>query len=284
MDAVKPTTHEALLLQLAALAGDEPASSFLELRTLRPDGGPGPRQFISVRELRQAVDAVLAMPEIHVYIGGAPRMRESGTAADVERCWCLWCDSDTDEAVEALRRFRPTPAIVVATSPGRVQAYWPLKRPVSPTWARRANRRIATALGSDLAATDPARILRAVGSYNHKHSPPTPVVALRVELDVFDAGKVAGKLPDAPGEAPARPSPVVPGAQGRGSVAGLVRTVRDAQPGNRNARLYWAACAARDEGHDDAREELRETALATGLTEREVERTLDSAFARSAAA
>jgi hypothetical protein len=234
-----------------------------------------------VRELGRAVDAVLATPELHVYVGGAPRVREGGTAADVGRCWSLWCDCDTATAVHALRRFRPLPAIVVATSPGRMQAFWPLRRPIAPAWARRANRRIARALGSDMAATDPARILRAIGSFNQKHDPPTAVAPLRLELDVFDAGQVTGKLPDAPGETPRRVTdPITSGS----SVAGLVRTVRDAQPGNRNNALYWAAASAREEGHDDAREELRQAALDVGLPEREVEATLCSAFDRSAAA
>jgi hypothetical protein len=47
---------DALMLQAAALAGDEPRSSYLEVRCLCADGRPGPRQFLPVRERRQMVE------------------------------------------------------------------------------------------------------------------------------------------------------------------------------------------------------------------------------------
>src|SRR6202035_5055135 len=158
----------ALYLQLAAIAGDEPPSSYLEIRCLRPDGAPGPREFVGVRDLKRAVAHVLGLQDVNVYVGGAPRVRESGRVADVERVWCLWADCDSAEAVEALRRFKPWPSIAVRTSPSRMQALWAIGRPVTPAAARRANRRIAHALGADMAATDAARILRAIGTFNIK--------------------------------------------------------------------------------------------------------------------
>jgi len=278
-----PTPPEALLLQLAALAGDEPASSFLEVRCLRPDGAPGPREFVPVRELNRAVELVLGLHDVNVYVGAAPRVRESGTAHDVERCWAVWADCDTPEAVEALRRFKPRPSIVARTSPGRMQGLWPLRRPVAPTWARRANRRIAHALGADMASTDAARIVRAIGTFNHKHDPPAAVTCARCELDVFELPAIVGSLPDPPGEAPRRP--VVGTARGdgaEGSLDGLVRTVREAPVGERNALLFWAACTALEEGHH-AHEELHQAALDAGLPEFEIERTLSSAARRAAA-
>ena len=275
--------RDALLLQLAAIAGNEPESSFIEIRCLRPDGAPGPREFVPVRDVRRAVEIVLALQDVNTYASACPRVREGGTAADVERGWCLWTDCDTPEAVEALRRFRPLPSIVVRTSPGRLQALWPLRSPVAPAWARRANRRIAHALGADMASTDVARIVRAIGTFNHKHDPPAPVTCARVELDVYALGEIVGSLPDAPGEAPRRPKFVSEVSEGSpGSLAGLVRTVREAPVGERNAILFWAACTAQEEGHD-AREELRQAAFDAGLPEVEIERTLGSAERRAAA-
>jgi len=69
-------------------------------------------------------------------------------------------------------------------------------------------------------------------------------------------------------------------------LGGLVRTVNDATVGQRNAVLFWAGCrlAEREAGAADAaggRELLREAALAAGLGEAEVERTLDSALTAS---
>lgn len=273
--------REALLLQLAAFAGNEPGASKHEIRTLRPDGRPGRREFVGVRDRHGAAEAILALDDVNVYIGAAPRVRESGTAADVERVWCAWADCDSEASVEALRHFRPLPSIVVRTSPGRVQALWPLRSAVEPSWARRANRRLAYALGADMAATDPARILRAIGTRNHKHSPPAPVTCARLELAAFALADVVGSLPDAPGDARAVPRDRVRSAT-PGSLAGLTRSVREAHVGERNALLFWAACTATDEGLD-AREELRQAAFDAGLPEHEIERTLDSAEQRFAA-
>jgi hypothetical protein len=54
--------------------------------------------------------------------------------------------------------------------------------------------------------------------------------------------------------------------------------VADAQPGRRNQVLYWAARCALTEGHGDALlDQLRDAAAGTGLDEREIDRTVDSA-------
>ena len=142
-------------------------------------------------------------PRLNVYIGAAPRVREDGTAQAVERVWTLWADLDGREALRRLAAFRPLPSLVIRTgSPDHAHAYWPLREPVSPDAAQRANRRLALALGGDMAATDPARILRPAGSLNHKHDPPGLVRCTRLELDVFTVEQVAGPLADSPHYAP----------------------------------------------------------------------------------
>ena len=47
--------------------------------------------------------------------------------------------------------------------------------------------------------------------------------------------------------------------------------------GNRNAGLFWAACRAAEEGRVDLLDDLRAAALRTGLTKREISRTIASA-------
>lgn len=66
----------------------------------------------------------------------------------------------------------------------------------------------------------------------------------------------------------------------RGSIAGLVRTVRDAEEGNRNNALAWSAMTARDEGFDlaTAVSKLTPAALAAGLTAQETRATIRSAY------
>ncbi|WP_250548738.1 bifunctional DNA primase/polymerase [Pseudonocardia sp. H11422] len=58
-------------------------------------------------------------------------------------------------------------------------------------------------------------------------------------------------------------------------VEGLVRVVREASPGERNRRLYWAAARAHEKGIDPT--PLIEAAIDAGLPQREAERTVDSA-------
>jgi hypothetical protein len=63
-----------------------------------------------------------------------------------------------------------------------------------------------------------------------------------------------------------------------GSLDGLARAVRDAQPGNRNHVLYWAGCRAAEAGTlHTAAPMLLAAAQAAGLTTFEAERTLASA-------
>ncbi|MFC5801294.1 bifunctional DNA primase/polymerase [Streptomyces formicae] len=59
---------------------------------------------------------------------------------------------------------------------------------------------------------------------------------------------------------------------------GLVHFVRAAHEGQRNTRLFWAACRAYENGFGDALvDELVAAALSTGLTEREARATIASA-------
>jgi Bifunctional DNA primase/polymerase, N-terminal len=61
-------------------------------------------------------------------------------------------------------------------------------------------------------------------------------------------------------------------------LAGLVRTVTEAQPGSRNQRLFWAACRAVEAGLDVA--PLIAEAIGAGLPAAEAERTAASATRR----
>lgn len=278
----------ALRLQLAAIVGGEPDASLIELRPLTPDGRPAraDRAFVRVGQRHRVPGIVRDIARrLNVYVGAAPRVREDGTAAAVERVWALWTDLDGPDALVHLRDFCPLPSIVVLTGSGGGHAWWPLRESVPPEWARLANRRLAHHLGGDLHSTDPARVLRPCGSFNHKHDPPRPVVCVRLELQVYTLAQVVRGLPDDRAYvSPARPRPAARGERG-GLLDGLLRTVEQAQVGERNASLFWAACRAAEHvaaGELDAGEAyawLRDVALAAGLVEREIEGTLRSASA-----
>ncbi|MFF5959515.1 bifunctional DNA primase/polymerase [Streptomyces luteogriseus] len=67
------------------------------------------------------------------------------------------------------------------------------------------------------------------------------------------------------------------------SARGLVAFVLDSRPGQRNNRLFWAACRAAEDGREDAREALLSAAVQAGLDEREAAATIRSAYNRTGA-
>jgi len=75
-----------------------------------------------------------------------------------------------------------------------------------------------------------------------------------------------------------RPGTAVSGSGRARRAAGLVRVVLDADDGERNNRLYWAARRASDDGHGELLlDELAAGASAVGLSDAEISRTIESA-------
>jgi hypothetical protein len=160
-----------------ALFASAPTGSLVELRSCR---GAGMRQtFHCVEAIDEVVGEIArGATWTDVFVGVVPRVRHGGGRRDlVERANVLWVDCDTPAAVEALRAFGSTASIVVASGggPGHVHAYWLLREPVAIDEIERANRRLAWALGADLACSEAARILRPAGSAWHKSRPPVAV-------------------------------------------------------------------------------------------------------------
>src|SRR5215218_5105349 len=217
MIATTTTRHEAVTQFLAALARQANRGELLELRYRLDDGLRMGQVFERPTRLRGlATRAVALGRRTDVYAGCAPRTRRHGGRDAVERAFVLWADCDGEQAVAALSEFEPTPAIVVASGTGsNCHAYWPLTQPLPRDELEAANRRLAHALGADPASADAARILRVPGTLSHKHEPPMPVEALRLDPDRrFEADDVVGGLADPP--APAR-APFTPAlAQVRG--------------------------------------------------------------------
>ena len=190
----------AVLCFLQVLAGDSDPGGLVELRYRLDDGRMG-QLFYSPGRLRGlATRALMLGRRTDVYVGCAPRTRRHGGRDAVARAFVLWADCDGEHAVAALERFQPQPSIVIASGSGRnCHAYWPLNEPLERQRLERANRRLAHALGADPASADAARILRLPGTYSHKHRPPVPVEALRLDVDRrMLAGNVVGGLPDPP--------------------------------------------------------------------------------------
>jgi RepB DNA-primase from phage plasmid len=295
--ACQVRARDALRGYLQALIGREPPSSMIELRPMYPDGGPAPgRAWVPVRELAEVERRIRELaPRLNVYVGAAPRTRREGRAGAVSRVWTLWADLDGEASLERLRGFEPPPSIVLDTgSEGHGLAVWPLREPLAPAHAHRANRRLVIALGADPNASDPARILRPPATLNHKHSPPREVRCMRLDTVRFTAAEVVGRLPDSHHcrRPPGRLRPTATGHDARRPervLEGLVRTVEqarpptDGRPGDRNAALFWALCRAVehvDAGELDEREALDAlsmTALEAGLGRDEIRATIRSA-------
>ncbi|MEU6080396.1 bifunctional DNA primase/polymerase [Streptomyces sp. NPDC047108] len=100
-------------------------------------------------------------------------------------------------------------------------------------------------------------------------------------------GALLRLLEPQPHRAPARPGPYAVGRPGSGAPGphgvALIQFVQDARPGQRNDRLFWAACRAYESGlGEELAPGLADAALRTGLTEREARATLASAARHTA--
>jgi hypothetical protein len=198
-----------------ALYRSAPAGSFVEVRFRRSDGMG--RRFVEVDRLDRLVGTVLSLAaRTDVFVGVVPRRRHGGGRRDlVERAGVLWVDCDSSESVEALRRFRPMPAMVVSSGSNQNRhAYWFLDEPAELDVIERVNRRLAGALDADLRCADAARILRPVGSVNRKHSPPVAVRLLRLPARECVA------ITELEQRLPADPSPVMAPAARRSRPTG----------------------------------------------------------------
>src|SRR5829696_860488 len=209
MSTTTSSRHETATRFLAALAGSADDRELLELRYRLDDGLRLGQVFERPTRLRGlATRAVALGRRTDVYAGCAPRTRRHGGR---ERAFVLWADCDGEHAIEALRSFEPAPSIVIASGTGNnCHAYWPLTEPLPRDEIERANRRLAHALAADPASADAARILRVPGTLSHKHDPPSPVDALRLDPDRrIHAGDVVAGLPDppAPARTPFTPAP-----------------------------------------------------------------------------
>jgi RepB DNA-primase from phage plasmid/CHC2 zinc finger len=193
--------HETLVRFLEAIAGQAGRGELLELRYRLPDRDGMGQQFFSPRELAGLATRAIALGRrTDVYLGCAPRTRRHGGRDAVRRAFALWADCDGPDAVARLGRFDPPPAIVLSTGTGtNCHAFWLLATALQREELERANRRLAHALAADLACADAARILRVPGSASHKHHPPVPVRALRLDLQTrVSAAEVIHGLPDPP--------------------------------------------------------------------------------------
>jgi RepB DNA-primase from phage plasmid/CHC2 zinc finger len=195
---------QALDRYLRVLAGPAPRARLLEIRFALRYRDMG-RLFIAAHSAPGAARLIRRLAaRTDVYVGVGLRTRRAGGREAVDRSHVAFVEIDTPDALDRLRAFRHAPSMIVSSgSAGHLHAYFTLSAPVTVPELERANRRLAHALGGDLASVDAARILRPPSSWNHKHAPPAPVRL--IELDQT-RGYDLDQLVDGLDEPPGRPS------------------------------------------------------------------------------
>ena len=96
----------------------------------------------------------------------------------VDECSSLWADLDTCPPEE----IDPVPSVVVQSSEGRYQAYWPLTKKIPGAVAEEYSKRIAHAYrdkGVDTSGWDLTQLLRIPYTYNYKYDE-RPIVQLAI--------------------------------------------------------------------------------------------------------
>ena len=173
------------------------------------------------------------------------------------------------------------PSLIVRTSPGRGHLYWLTDHHGAPSIdeARRTCRAAAERHGGDCNACDPARVLRLAGSLHQKGEPQ------RVEI-VGGCGRRYRRevLRDAfPPMQPIQRRPPPPWIRNddryiAAALQGIVSDLASAQEGHRNPLLNKLAfrCGQLGLSPEEAAAALTSTALAIGLTPREIARTIHS--------
>ena len=113
-----------------------------------------------------------------------------------------WVDIDEPAGLELLRSFEHRPRLVARSGSGGAHAYWRLAEALAPGQLEAVNRRLAGALGGDLASCDRARIMRLPGSWNGKADRPCRIAYLDQAARPIAATALAAGLED-----PAPPPP-----------------------------------------------------------------------------
>ncbi|MBI3781164.1 MAG: hypothetical protein HY278_08935, partial [candidate division NC10 bacterium] len=172
----------------------------------------------------------------NLYFGVAARVAPGdGSLAGCGRLVVLFADIDFKTTPESgatarLERFPLQPSIVVKSG-GGWHLYWLLREPadlrVNGEAARIKGllRRLAIALGGDLAAAEPARVLRVPGTLNQKYTPPREVLVERFDaIFGFNLSDFDDLLPSEP--------------PGDGDGASPFRMPQELPDGTRNPNLY----------------------------------------------
>jgi hypothetical protein len=187
---------DLLQAQLGVIVGGQ-ETGFVELRWRTQAGHGMSRCFEPITRTDAVVDRALSLGQrTDTFVGAAPRGQRSGRRGAVGAAWCLWVDCDDPRASRRLAAFQPRPTLILRSGrEGGLHGWWALREPLPVALLEPSLRELADRLGADRACCDASRIMRAAGTFNHKHGDPRPVVAERLERDTFRVEDVLGKVP-----------------------------------------------------------------------------------------
>tara|TARA_R110002110_G_scaffold41594_15_gene131815 strand:- start:7609 stop:10029 length:2421 start_codon:yes stop_codon:yes gene_type:complete len=223
----------------------------------------------------------------NIYFGANPRSRQGSSAKDVATFRCLFVDFD-DVSIDYARRIISEAALPVPTaeimSGHGAHFYWRLEDAIEDeeTWASYQRGMIA-ACGSDSKIKDAPRVMRLPGFLNVKYEPHKECVLLSLKPDQVCSLE---DFPIQPLESVVPPSTALPSEIQDGSSephpATLYFMKRGAPAGERNSRLFTAACdlAGRGYNEDEAMNMLVRPAMNSGLTPTEIEQSIKSAYSK----
>jgi RepB DNA-primase from phage plasmid len=153
------------------------------------------------RRHRDAGDEVFCTPLTR-------RLPRPGRGGRVLPAAVAWVDIDERANIDRVRAFRHPPHLVAYSGSGGAHAFWRLAPPVAPKELEAANRKLAAALGGDLASCDRARIMRVPGTDNHKAGRPCRLAYLDLARPPVTLGRLCAGLAD-PAPPPPPPDPAV---------------------------------------------------------------------------
>lgn len=128
----------------------------------------------------------------------SPVLYDSPDTRDFKISRVVWCDFD--EGIPNELGDFPKASIEVSSSSRSAKAhwYWRTAKPITDsTVVERYNRQLAYALGADKGCWNFGRVLRPIGTLNHKYDPPAPV-SLAGTSDTKLDDYIFAALPDVP--------------------------------------------------------------------------------------
>lgn len=269
-------------------------TDLVEVRCFHRVKGQGVRQFWKpareVPSLLPMLGGLNTEGEFNVYVGGNPRLREAGSEADVALARCLFADWDDLLPPDAAARIAGAglpPASLIVDSGHGVHAYWRLASPLTDmeTW-KAAQLKLIGIAGSDPKIKDPPRVMRLPGFINfadpEKDEGDANCSIIAQDLSLrYEFAQVVGDITLAePPRGPSRPP-----SNTLDQFAALSRStvqfcLAGAGEGERNSRLFSAACDMAGVGipYHDAEAKLLSAATGCGLAEAEAKESIRSAY------